>query len=266
MSARFSLIASLVAVALGASSAAQAQYTIKLGGAYFDTNATSRPLEGQLPAVNPATGQYLGNVNVTNGPSLEVQNRGTFVFSIERALTDRWSVEFLLGNPPKHDVKLRTGSPVLTATPTLAGGSALGQAQAIALTRQKLVNNDGVVVSTVRQWAPTLFANYKFLDESSSVRPFIGVGINVTRFKARTNAAGDKVYNDGKPYVKLSDSIGPALQAGLIYKIDEHWALQGAVATAQVKNKLIIETNHSRQETSFRFNPTVYSAQLAYTF
>ena len=41
MSARITLLASLAVAALGASSAAQAQYTIKLGGAYVDPHATS---------------------------------------------------------------------------------------------------------------------------------------------------------------------------------------------------------------------------------
>ena len=50
--------------ALSASSAS-AQYTVKLGGAYFDTNANSTPLRGQLPAVNGST--YLGNINLANG-------------------------------------------------------------------------------------------------------------------------------------------------------------------------------------------------------
>ena len=56
MSARFTLIASLAAVALGASSAAQAQYTIKLGGAHINPHATSEPLRGGV-AVPVAVGE-----------------------------------------------------------------------------------------------------------------------------------------------------------------------------------------------------------------
>lgn len=257
------LVAALVA-ALACSPAA-AQYTVKLGGAYFDTNATSTPLRGQLPAVNGAT--YLGNINLAHGPSLEVQNKGTVTLSIERALGDHWGVELILGAPPKHEVKLRTGSPQLSPSAglTQAVGAATANA-ATALTAQKLNRNDGVVVATVRQWAPTFFVNYRFFEPSARLRPFVGVGLNVTRFKSSTNEAGDKVYNDGNPYIRLSDSYGPAVQAGVSYKLDAHWSLHASVLTARVDNKLVIETAHSRQEASFRFTPTVWSASVGYSF
>ncbi|MDI1349950.1 OmpW family outer membrane protein [Aquabacterium sp.] len=263
----FTRVAAAALGAWGALSAtsASAQYTVKLGGAYFDTNATSTPLRGQLPAVNGST--YLGNINLANGPSLEVQNKGTVTLSIERALDDHWGVELILGAPPKHEVKLRTGSPQLSPTAglTQAVGSATANA-ATGLTAQKLNRNDGVVVATVRQWAPTFFVNYRFFEASARLRPFVGVGLNVTRFKSSTNEAGDKVYNDGNPYIRLSDSYGPAVQAGVSYKLDAHWSLNASVLTARVDNKLVIETAHSRQEASFRFTPTVWSASVGYSF
>lgn len=257
------VLAALCASLFAAS--ASAQYTVKLGGAYFDTNASSSQLRGQLPAVSQQYG-YLGNINMAAGPSLEVQNKGTVTLTIERALTDHWSVELWMGNPPKHDVKLRTGALTLTPTATLAGGNATLQAGAIMQTRAKLAADDGVVVATVRQWAPTVFVNYKFGEPSARLRPFVGVGINVTRFKARTNDAGDQIYNDGKPYIQLSDSYGPAIQAGVSYKLDTHWSLNANVMTARVDNKLIIETTHSRQEATFRFMPTVWVASVGYSF
>lgn len=244
---------------------ASAQYTVKLGGAYFDTNASSTKLRGQLPAVSSQYG-YLGNIDMAAGPSLEVQNKGTVTLTIERALTDHWSVELLMGNPPKHDVKLRTGDLTLAPTATLAGGNPTLQAGAVQQTRRKLVADDGMVVATVRQWSPTFFVNYKFGEVTARLRPFVGLGINVTRFKARTNDVGDQIYNDGKAYVHLSDSYGPAAQAGLSYKLDAHWSLNASVITARVDNKLIIETVHSRQEASFRFMPTVWTASVGYSF
>lgn len=262
----FTRAAAAVLGTLGALSAnsASAQYTVKLGGAYFDTHATSTPLQGQLPVVYRGT--YYGNANLSNGPSLEVQNKGTVTFSIERALDAHWSVELLMGNPPKHDVKLRTGNPVLTATTGLTNTAGAFTPTLVAGARQHLLADDGVVVATVRQWAPTVFVNHKFFDTSARLRPFVGVGINVTRFKARTNDAGDQIYNDGKPYIQLSDSYGPAVQAGVSYKLDAHWSLNASVLTARVDNKLVIETAHSRQEATFRFTPTVWSASVGYAF
>lgn len=258
------LTAGAALAAMLASGSALAQYTIKVGAAYIDPHASSTDLKGQLPVVN--NGTYHGNANLNGGLSLEVQKKSTVVASIERAFNDNWSAEFFLGYPPQHDVKLRVNNLDLTATPTLGGGSVLLQTALLNGTKQKIGNDNGLVVSTVRQWAPTLFLNYKFLDASSKFRPFVGVGINMTRFKARTNTVGDALYSDGKPYVRLSDSFGPAFQVGASYKLDETWSLNASVATAKVKNKLTIETNHSRQEAAFRFNPTVFTATVGYSF
>lgn len=267
MSARFALIASLAAAALGASSAAQAQYTIKLGGAYIEPHATSESLRGGVAVPSPLRGAF----QLQDGVAFQVQPQGTAIFAIERALTDRWSVEFVLGNPPKHDVKLKVNNPQIDATGvTLPNGttSTTLQNNASGVLRQKLENQNGKVVATVRQWAPTVFFNYKFFEPSSAVRPFIGIGINVTRFKARTTAAGDTLYADGaKPEISLSDSIGPAAQVGVSYKLDQNWSLNASVATARVDNKLTIRTASGlRQESSFRFNPTVYTATVGYSF
>ena len=268
MFARFTLIASLAAVALGASSAAQAQYTIKLGGAYIEPHDTSESLRGGVAVPSPLGGHLVLN----SGVAFQVQPQGTAIFAIERALNDRWSVEFVLGNPPKHDVKLKVENPQIDASKVTPGSTPFSAAQAqgaaSAGLRSKLAAQNGKVVATVRQWAPTVFFNYKFFEPSSVVRPFIGIGINVTRFKARTTAAGDTLYADGaKPEISLSDSIGPAAQVGVSYKLDQNWSLNASVATARVDNKLTIVTASGlRQESSFRFNPTVYTATVGYSF
>lgn len=269
MSVRTHLTASLAALAaLCASSAAQAQYTIKLGGAYIDPHATSEPLRGGVAVPAPLG----GNLVLNGGVAFQVQPQGTAIFAIERALTEHWSVEFVLGNPPKHDVKLKVNNPQIDASNVTPGSTPFSAAQAqgaaSAGLRTKLAAQNGQVVSTVRQWAPTVFFNYKFFDASSSVRPYVGIGINVTRFKARTTAAGDTLYADGaRPEISLSDSIGPAVQVGVSYKLDQHWSLNASVATARVDNKLTIVTASGlRQESSFRFNPTAYTATVGYSF
>lgn len=262
MSARFALITSLVSfAALGASTAAQAQYTIKLGGAHINPHATSEPLRGGVAVPSPLS----GNLVLNDGVALQVQSKSTLIFTIERALDEHWSVEFVLGAPPKHDVTLKVDNPQIDASrvsPSVAQNAATNGLKA------KLAAQNGQVISTVRQWAPTVFFNYKFLEPSSALRPFVGLGINVTRFKARTTAAGDTLYADGaKPEISLSDSIGPAIQVGASYKLDQNWSINASVATAKVNNKLTIVTKSGlRQESAFRFNPTALTATVGYSF
>lgn len=269
MSFRFPAFALLSAVAATLTApAALAQYTVKVGGAYIDPHATSSPLRGGVAVPSPLG----GNLVLNDGVALQVQTQHTVIFAIERALSDRWSVEFVLGTPPKHDVKLKVDNPQIDASKVTPGAAPIsaGAAQVAANNglKAKLAAQNGQVISTVRQWAPTVFFNYRFLDPSSGFRPFVGLGINVTRFKARTTAGGDTLYADGaRPEISLSDSIGPAVQVGASYKLDRNWSINASVATAKVDNKLTIKTASGlRQESSFRFNPTALTATVGYSF
>lgn len=247
--------------ALVAASAAHAQsYTVKLGGAHIDPRATSSPLRGELPAV--VMGSYFGNVRIDGGLRLAVQPQSTLVFAVERVLNGPWSAELVLGVPPRHDVKLRAAAPVLSPT---SPADPLGPTK-VAQTTAKLTAADGQVVATVQQVAPTLFLNHTFLDSTSPWRPYVGVGINYTRMKARSNAVGDGLYNDGAVRIKLSHSIGPALQAGLRYQIDPQWSLNAGWAVARIKNELRIRTDNAAQRADYRFYPSVWSATVGYSF
>lgn len=247
-------------VATLASLPVAAQYTVKVGGAYIDPHATSASLTGGVSA-RPAG----GFLQLNGGVQLDVQPTSTLILSIERALSDRWSVEFLLGAPPKHDVKLKLDNPQVSGANVSPAGA---QGAAVNGLLGKLNAQNGQVIATVRQWSPTVFFNYRFLSSDAAFRPFVGLGLNVTRFKARTTAAGDTLYADGaRPEISLSDSIGPAIQLGASYRLDQHWSLNASLATAKVDNKLTIVTRSGlRQESAFRFNPTVLTASLGYSF
>ena len=130
----------------------------------------------------------------------------------------------------------------------------------------KLAANNGLVVAGVRQWAPTLFLNYKFGAKTHALRPWVGVGVNHTTFKSSTNAVGDELYHDGGVRVKLSDSTGLAFQTGLTYQLDQNWSLQASWMTAAVKHNLTTYTDHSSQKATYRFHPSVFAAVVAYSF
>lgn len=246
---------SLAATLVASSALAQSGYTIKLGVGTIDPRATSSDLKGTLPVYNPQVQQVIGTVGVSSGVQLEVQRQDTLMFSIERALNEQWAVELRLGYPPKHDVKLRLKDPVLT-----------GPGPYVAGVQAKLAANDGLVVAGVRQWAPTLFLNYKFGDKTSVLRPWVGVGVNHTTFKSSTTAVGNELYHDGVVRVKLSDSTGLAFQTGLTYQLDQNWSLQASWMTAAVKHRLSTYTDQSAQKATYRFHPSVFTAVVAYSY
>lgn len=272
--------------------AASAQtYTFKIGAGRIDPRATSSDLEGTLP-----TGvSDIPLATLRPGNQLEVQPKSTLLFSIERAFNDHWSAELVLGAPPTHDVKLRasediraggvraaalgaylSGSGGFTQTNVVnflqspAGGSLSAQDALIGYTRLKVAANvaqyDGVTVARVKQAAPTLFLNYKFLDASSALRPYVGVGVNYTNFKVTSTQAGNDLYSDGPVRISSTDSIGLAFQTGINYKLDKSWSLNAGWTTAAVKNNVTIRTDTSEQHLTYRFHPSVFSLMVGYSY
>ena len=131
----FTFCAVVTALAGLSSGAAMAQQnTIKLGVASVHPNSSASDVRGPF---------------TPSGISLNVENITTPVFGYERAFDNNWSVEFALGAPPTHDVTLKVNN---SAIP--------GSAQGL----------NGQVGARVRQVAPTVFINYRFLDSSSAIR------------------------------------------------------------------------------------------------
>lgn len=224
------MLAGLSAV-LAASSALAQQNTIKLG------------LSNVQPHAN--TSDFVAGPFTPSGISLDVLNKNTVSFSYTREINDKWDVELALGAPPTHDIVLKINNPSLP-----------GSAQML---------NDQVGAK-VRQVAPTLFANYKFLEKSSPLRPFIGVGINFTRFDNSSSTAAGNALNGGPTSIALEDSLGVALQAGASYRINPQWSLAASLATARVKSKITTNTLGIERTADIRFKPRVFTLSVGYSF
>lgn len=255
-------------------------YTVKMGVARIFARATSTDLKGTLPPYG---------VEVPAGNQLEVMPESTVLFTISRRLTDNWEAELVLGAPPTHDVKLRVGSETMgraaqyqalaangiRTRDQVAGyiattrGITVAQATPSAnalVTAAQVGKYNGATVARVEQAAPTAFINYRFFERGTTLRPYVGVGINYTRFKARETTAGANVYMDGPVDIKLSDSWGIAFQTGVTYRIDDKWSLNAGWMTASVKNKMTITTANGEQKASYRFHPSVYTVSVGYSF
>lgn len=221
------------ALVLGASSSAFAQATtIKLGFLNAEPNSSATAINGPFSPVDAL--------------SLKVKSKSTLFFSASRDITDNWDVELSAGLPPTHDVAVVVLKPA-SLPPSVAA-------------------QDGAIGAKVRQVAPTLFANYKFGDKASQIRPFVGVGVNYTVFdKADSTSVGDAI-NGGPTTLKLEDSVGLALQVGITAKLGGAWSITGALATAQVKTKLLTNTLGIERRADIKFSPTVFIVSAGYSF
>ena len=229
MKTRHLLLASLLAAFAAAPALAQ-QNTVRIGVANVQPHSSTSDFSGPF---------------TPGGISIEVRNKTTSFFSYTREINDQWDVELALGDSPTHDIALKINNPSLPAS-----------AQALS----------GQVGAKVRQVAPSLFANYKFLEKTSPLRPFIGVGINYTRFDKTSSTAAGNVLNGGPTSISLEDSVGLALQGGVTYRFNNQWSLSAALITAQVKSKITTNTLGIERTADIKFRPRVYTVAVGYSF
>jgi outer membrane protein len=169
----------------------------------------------------------ISGIGIPAGADAETSDATTVIFTGEYGFTDQLGVEFVLGVPPK--IKAR-------GTGTIAF---LGD------------------VIEARNVAPTVFVNYHFGGAGDAWRPYLGLGVNYTRFvDTKSNYGWD---------VHLSDSWGPAAHAGVDYAIDKRWGLFASVAVLKVKSDVTAVGANVIQAT-IDFRPVVYSAGVSYRF
>ena len=227
------LSAAVIALAVGAYSNALAQATtFKLGFVNIAPNSSASAISGPFTPVDAL--------------SLKVQDQSTLFFSVAREINEHWEAELALGVPPTHDVA------VVVLNPAAVPGSVAAQ--------------DGAIGAKVRQVAPTLFANYRFGDGNSQIRPFVGLGVNYTRFDNTESTAVNDAINGGPTTLKLKDSVGLALQLGVTAKLGGPWSITGAWSTAQVKTKLTTNTYGIERTADITFKPSVFTLAVGYSF
>ena len=225
------VISAACAVAVSAPALAQTT-TVKAGWASIDPNSTASSISGAFTPVDALR--------------LSVKKQSTLFFSVSREIDSDWDVELALGLPPTHDVAVVVKNPLLV-TP---GVNAV----------------NGQVAATVRQVAPTLFANYWLTGKDSAIRPFVGIGVNYTSFDNATSTAVNNMVNGGPTSIKQSDSIGLAFQLGASVKLDGPWSLNAAWSTAQVKTKMTSNTLGIERTADISFQPSVLILSVGYSF
>jgi outer membrane protein len=169
----------------------------------------------------------ISGIGIPAGADARTGDATTMLFTFERELMPHLGVELVLGVPPKITAQA-TGSVAF-----------LGE------------------VMSARTVAPTLMVNWHFGESGDRWRPYLGAGINYTRFSEIRTPYGWDVH--------LSDSVGAAVQAGIDMAIDKNWGAWASVAALKVNSDLtaigavVLRTN-------IDFRPTVYSAGISYRF
>jgi outer membrane protein len=214
-----SLIASAAVIGLlAASSAAQAQQAQNWVG---KAGAIFYQTHSETTGIQ--------GIGIPPGADAETGDAWTAIFVIERTITPNIGVELVLGIPPTIDAKA-TGS--------------------VAFLGDKVLSAKNV--------APTLLVNYYFGDATAKFRPYLGAGINYTRFT-------DIKTSLPVQSVDMSDSWGLAVQAGVNYAVDKNWGLFASIARVDVKSDLVA-VGSTVLTTTIDFKPITYSFGAWYRF
>jgi outer membrane protein len=173
----------------------------------------------------------ISGIGVPPGADASVSGATTVIFVYERLLTPispNLGVEFVLGVPPRLHARA-TGSVAFL----------------------------GDDVLSAKNVAPTLLLNYHFFGPETRLRPYVGVGVNYTRFTS--------IRSSLAPDVEMGSSTGLAVQAGANYAITKDFGLFASVAKVNVKSK-VVAAGATVLTTNVDFRPIVYSAGISYNF
>jgi outer membrane protein len=179
---------------------------------------------------------------VPPGTNLDVKDTNTLYISYVRRINKDFDVEFAFGNPPK--------------TETVGKGPAmLGSAP-----------YDGQVIATAKWLSPSLLLQYKFLEESSPWRPYVGLGVNFTHFYDIQSTAAGNAATGGPTTLKLTNSFGPAFNVGIAYRVDGPWHVYASYNYAKVKSDLTTTTAGVVRTSTINFNPSAIVLSVGYSF
>jgi outer membrane protein len=119
------------------------------------------------------------------------------------------------------------------------------------------ISSNGAKIGNAKLLPPTLTLQYHFMPDSSSIRPYVGAGLNYTRFYSVNLLAGAATVD--------KHSWGPALQAGVDIPIDNRFFFNVDV------KKIWIDTDVKATATGaklagFKLNPWVVGAGVGMKF
>jgi outer membrane protein len=167
-------------------------------------------------------------IGIPPGADATTGDATTLILVYERLLTPNIGVELVLGIPPRLKAN--------------AAGS-------VAFLGDDILSAKNV--------APTVIANYHFGNAGDTLRPYVGVGVNYTRFTG--------IRSSLAPKVEMSDSVGLVVQAGANYMLARDWGLFASIAKVQVKTDLVA-TASTVLTTTIDFRPITYSFGVANRF
>ncbi|MBL4580501.1 MAG: outer membrane beta-barrel protein [Gammaproteobacteria bacterium] len=148
------------------------------------------------------------------------------------------------------------GAEVLAATPFEHDLTAIGLDQYGFATRN---------IGTADQLPPTLTFNYFLGNANSTIRPYIGLGVNYTTFfeKSLSSQARSEL---GASSLDLDDSFGIAYRAGIDWSLGDNWMLNASIWKIDISTDASFNSALGKVTADVDIDPWVTMISLGYRF
>lgn len=195
-------VSALLAVSSFSANSAESQWAINVGPIYVSPQDSS----SNLNVIEQVAGLATGSTELT------VDSNTQLGLTIDYKFNSNWALQLIAATPFTHDIQV--------------AGSAI----------------DGLQVGKTKHLPPTLLAQYHVTQFSSRWQPFVGVGLNYTAFfNEKVDASlvdtldGLGVSGPGDDLsLRLSDSWGLALQAGVNVRLTDNLGLHAMVSKIDI--------------------------------
>ncbi|MFZ7236393.1 OmpW/AlkL family protein [Avibacterium gallinarum] len=165
--------------------------------------------------------------------NLKVSDNAQLGLTATYMLTDNIGVELLGATPFSHKIKANVP----------AAGLNLGQ------------------VAKLKQLPPSLYVQYYFLDKDAGSRPYVGAGLNYTRFFSAKSTHAAVTDLQVKKH-----SFAPVVNAGIDIKLADNLYLNTAMWYTQIKTTARFNALGAAHEVDVKLNPFVFFMGLGYNF
>ncbi|MFS2159003.1 OmpW family protein [Pseudomonas sp. Pseusp122] len=123
-------------------------------------------------------------------------------------------------------------------------------------------------LADVKQLPPTLSLQYYPMDSASKFQPYVGVGLNYTKF-FDTDLSGTR-KQEGFSNLKLKDSVGFAGQVGMDYMLTDRIMLNASVWYVDIDTKASVDgpsaLSVGKTKVNVDIDPWVYMVGVGYKF
>jgi outer membrane protein len=119
-------------------------------------------------------------------------------------------------------------------------------------------------LADIEHLPPTLSLQYYPMDAKSKWQPYVGAGVNYTMFFNEKLTAAQKANGFSK--LKLSDSWGFAVQAGLDYMISDNVMINASVWRVDINTQATARLGAAKVKIDVDVDPWVYMIGVGYRF